>query len=155
MPLLELQQWAAMCRAECFIYSITQSTSPPTEVGIIILSPYESKRSHLRLSEIERGKRLLQAEGQDTDSNHGLPTGPCATEMWKPPAPGACSLFSLAVTCLSSTRKTEPVGLCSSHSPSETSPSLWRKTSCPPSVKIRKLSATSLANYKHPSAPRI
>lgn len=35
--------------------------------------------------------------------------------MWKPPAPGACSLYSLAVTCLSSTRKTEPVGLCSSH----------------------------------------
>lgn len=33
---------------------------------------------------------------------------------------------------------------------SETSPSLWRKTSCPWSVKIRKLSATSLGNYKTP-----
>lgn len=33
---------------------------------------------------------------------------------------------------------------------SETSSSLWRKTSCPWSVKIRKLSATSLGNYKTP-----
>lgn len=32
----------------------------------------------------------------------------------------------------------------------ETRASLWRKTSCPWSVKIRKLSATSLGNYKTP-----
>lgn len=45
-----------------YIYSITQSTSPPAEVGIIILSPYESKRSHLRLSEIE-GKTFAPGRG--------------------------------------------------------------------------------------------
>lgn len=33
---------------------------------------------------------------------------------------------------------------------SETGASLWRETSCPWSVKIRKLSATSLGNYKTP-----
>lgn len=33
---------------------------------------------------------------------------------------------------------------------SEASASLWRRTSCPWSVKIRKLSATSLGNYKTP-----
>lgn len=69
--------------------------------------------------------------------------------MWKPPGPGACSLFSLAVTFLSSTRKSMRFYVLPT-SPFETSPSLWRKTSCPPSVKIRKLSATSLANYKTP-----
>ena len=77
------------------------------------------------------------------------PSGLCATEMWKPPGPGACSLFSLAVRVLSSTGKNMRFYVLPT-SPSETSPSLWRKTSCPPSVKIRKLSATSLANYKTP-----
>lgn len=137
-----------------YIHYIIQSTSPPTEVGIIIPQPYESKESHLWLKEIRRGNGGFRPRNRTlTQIMVCKPAGFCATEMWKPPGPGACSLFSLAVAFLSSTRKNMQFYVLPT-SPFETSPSLWRKTSCPPSVKIRKLSATSLANYKTPISTR-
>lgn len=114
---------------------------------IIIPSPYESKESHLWQREIRRGNGGFRPRNRTLIQVMDCkPAGLCATEMWKPPGPGACSLSSLAVPCLSSSRKSVrfmflPLLLWDK-------PSLWRKTSCPPSVKIRKLSATSLANYK-------
>lgn len=90
-----------------YIHYIIQSTSPPTEVGIIIPRPYESKESHLWLKEIRRGNGGFRPRNRTlTQTMVCKPAGLCAPELWKPPGPGACSLFSRAVAFLSSTRKT-------------------------------------------------